>query len=459
MKKIICVLLILAMLASLAACGNTIEPEPIPSIESSSEQSTPPQQEEKEIEPPPYSDVFYPIAGPPSYQPGAYFWLDDGKTLVVPNKGEMQYIGLDNQLIKTVTIPDDKLFEYYWLAFTDNRIFVADMDLSVCSVDGKAIITNGSIWDSDNNLVRGFLGFESRYDDTQEPFTRYFLSDGRELESSAVITNISGNGPPVWINDDLVALSSGSCLFLYRLSTDTVTLVDDMSEWMEKYGKFSVYYGIRQTVIPSGEGCYYFAHKNEEKSNGAGTVWYADETGSKVLFDGQEFSRLIYENGMLLMIEWTDDFSSTRLFYATDSDLTLRELASWDGSYNVDRASSGYFLIKENNEPYRFYALDTVDATLSDFVPQIENCRQYDILGIRKNNGSLQYIYSAFIDDGVSYYLYDVKTDTNRNLDAKPHLFTDETFHKPMTHFVERYPNDSYDDYFNPIAVRVRELP
>ena len=446
MKKLICILIILTVLTSLAACDNATVTESAHNIES----SAPTQQNDKEIE---SYDAFY--------DGTACFWLDEGNTLVVPNKGEMQYIGLDNQLIKTVTIPDDKLSEYYWPAFTDNRIFIYDMDLSVCNVDGEWIVANGSIWDSDGNLVREFLDLEYRYeDDSPVPLARYFLSDGRELELGEGVTNISGSISPVWINDDLIALNSGNRLFLYRISTDTVTLVDDMSEWMNKYGKMQVYYGIRQTVIPVGESCYYFAHKNEEESNvsGAGTVWYADETGSKVLFDGQEFSRLIYENGMLLMIEWIDDDSSTqttRLFYATDRDLTLRELASWDGFYNVDHASGGYFMIKEDNEPYRFYALNTADATLSDFVPQIENCHQYNILGIRQDNGSLQYMYSAFIDGEEDYYIYDAKTETNQKLDVKPNLFAGESFNDQMTHFTEHYSNY----YFRTNTVRVREFP
>jgi hypothetical protein len=253
---------------------------------------------------PQINDVFYPVAGPPSNQPGAYFWLDGGNTLVVPNRNEMQYINLDNRLIKTVTIPADKMFEYYWLALTDNRIFITSNDAMIFNIDGKLILSNGSIWDSNGNLVREFLGFESIYDESQEPYTRYFLSDGREVGFDAT-AGISG--PPLWINDDLVALNGHSRLFLYRVSTDTITLVDDMSDMIERYNNFSVYYGIH-LIMPTKNGCYYFAYKDEQKANTAGTVWYADETGVKVLFGGREFSRVIYENGMLLMMEWGEDF-------------------------------------------------------------------------------------------------------------------------------------------------------
>lgn len=293
----------------------------------------------------------------------------------------------------------------------------------------------------------------------EESDDRWFLLDGRKISSWAEISHIQ---TIAWIDQDLVVLNGHDRLFFYRISNDTLTLVDDMSDWMAKYGKSQVYYGIAD-MMPTKNGCFYFAHKNEEKSNIVGTVWYADETGIKVLFDGQEFNRVAYENGMLLLIGWdgnrgANQIGTTHLWYANDDDLTLRKKAIWDGIFDVRRMANGYIMISQNEEPYRFYVMDTSDTTLSSYVPRIKNCWQYNFLGIRKDGDSLQYIYSSFIDGVAAYYLYDTQTDTNLALNSKLFLFNDEALHKPMTHFVERYPNESYDDMFYTTGVRIREI-
>lgn len=399
------------------------------------------------------SNEYYPIG-----ENQAYTWLEGGKVLAVPENNTIRYIDLNNQLLKTLTIPAEKVPEDAWMALADNRIFIAG-DLQVVDLDGKPTLVNGSIWGGNGNLVRAFLSLESRYDEAQEPHTRYFLSDGREIAADAGMGSISAYGPPVWINDDFVALNAGSRLFLYRISTDTVTLVDDMSSWMDKYGKFQVYYGVHFLMpAKTGKGCYYFAHKNEEKSNAVGTVWYADETGSRVLFDGQEFSHAVYENGMLLMLDWGEDYATTRLWYATDDDLTLRELVSWDEGYSLQRAANGYIAMVGWQEPYRFYAIDTTNATLLTMPPQIENCRQYEILGVRGNGGTVQFFYTTFIDGETDGYLYDTATGINRKLESRLCLFGDEALHDPMTHFVDRTPNASYEDLRSATDLRVREI-
>jgi len=259
------------------------------------------------------------------------------------------------------------------------------------------------------------------------------------------------------LSDDLIALGGQSRLLFYRLSTDTLTLVDDVSGWMQDFGIANIMPAVNST------GCYYFANKTEEKLNAGGTIWYADELGIRELFGGQEFSHVLYGNGMLIMIKQIDNpataqTETTRLWYATDDDLTLREIDSWDGMYTIERTTNGYVALIGRTEPYRFYIIDTADATVSSYVPQIENCTQYEILGVHKNGSSLEYIYTTFIEGETGYYLYDTETDTNRELDTKPFLFRDEAFHEPTTHFVERYPNKSYDDMFNTTDVRIHEI-
>ncbi len=447
----LCVLLIL-LLAACVRQSHSSSVMPATSVEAFSQA----------VPTPPANDAIYTISG---YQ--NYTWLENGEVLAVPHGNLIQYIDLNNQLIKTVEIAKDSLVGGYTFLLSDNRIFVMNgrngqdgpNNFIICKRNGAWVLANGTVWDSDGNLMREFLHF--RVENSEGGEERLYLSDGREVASWQDTTLIE---TAAWISDDLVALNGHSRLFFYRISTDTLTLVDDMSEWMAQFGKSQAYYGV-DAVFPAadGKGCYYFAYKNAQKSNTAGSIWYADETGTRALFDGQEFSRMVCENGTLAMIEWVHvadagDTQTTRLFYAREDDLALREIAAWEGDYNIERAANGYIMLKQGREPYRFYAMDTSDATLSSFVPQIENCYQYAFLGVRRQDSGLQYIYGTFINGARDYYLYDDASGQNRQLEGEPFLFNDEALHQPATHFVERHPNESYDDMFHTIGVRVKRL-
>ena len=465
LKRTAFIALCLCLIISAGGCNQ--QDMPSESDVSAPSSSQPPELSSAEPLPPEKNDTFYPIGANTAYK-----WLAGGKLLAVPDGGTIQYIDLDNQLVNTVVIPPDKLIGNYQFAISDNRIFVIGGyddsgpykagNLSMCFTDGEWVLANGSIWDDKGNLLREFLQFREADPDTGAEHCGS-LSDGRIVQSWEDVSIPEGRA--YWLSDDLIVLNGHSRLFFYRLSTDTLTLVDDMSEWMQKYGKVQAYYGIAN-VMPArnGSGCYYFAHKNEEKSNAVGTVLYADETGARELFGGQEFSKAVYENGMLVILDWIDNPSDTQqvettcLWYATDDDLTLRELVQLDGPYSMGQVANGYVVLSEWNEPYRFYFIDTLDAAPSIFVPQIENCTQYTIMGIRRNSEFPQYIYNTFIDGETGFYLYDTQTDTNRELNTKPYIFTEEAFHEPVTHFVERYPNESYEAMFNATGVRVREI-
>lgn len=475
-KKIIALCICVCLTLSVTACSqrnNTKEPEvsqsqsvdesPSMSSEQEVDSELPASSEEARV---PKNDTFYPIGSNTSYK-----WLNGGNLLAVPNNGTIQYIDLDNQLVNTVVIPPDKLIGGYRLEISDNRIMVMGVYdyngqknagyMCVCFTDGEWVLANGSIWDNNGNLLREFLRLQET---SQDAGLEHWgtLPDGRIVQKREDVCIPEDR--VYWLSDDLIALGGQSRLFFYNLSTDVLTLVDDMSGWVQDVGKMQSHLGI-VSIMPAanGIGCYYFAHKNEKKWNEGRTVWYADESGIRELFGGQEFSRVIYGNGMLIMIKEIDNPATaqteiTRLWYATDDDLTLREIDSWDGMYTIERATKGYIALIGWIEPYRFYIIDTADATVSSYVPQIENCTQYEILGVRNNDGSIQYIYTTFIEGETGYYLYDTETDTNWELDTKPFLFRDEVFHEPTTHFVERYPNKSYEDMFNTTDVRIREI-
>ncbi len=408
-------------------------------------------------------DDFYPIS-----DRGGYWWLDEGKLLAVPDDCEVQYINLENRLVRKTQIADGKLTGDYQFELSDRRILIKggydDGGLystgyfAVCYTGGEWVLANGSIWDEQGGLLRLFLCMKQNENQAQKGFAK--LSDGRTVEKWEDLGLIH---TAHWINEDLLALNAHSRLFLYRISTDTLTLVDDMNEWMQKQGKLQVYFGI-ETIMPAkhGKGCYYFAHKNEMSSNIVGSVWYADETGGNLLFEGEEFNRVLYENGMLMMLRWEDspetiaEIEATHIWCATDDDLTPRKLARLEDSVVPRRASGGFILLSDSLSD-EVYIIDTEEASLSAHQAPVGNCTQYQPLGVRREGGGLQYLYTALINQKKGYYRYDAKTGENRRMEATPHLFQDEEFHLPMTHFVERT-SKGLKNGDRSVGVRVRRL-
>jgi len=467
MTKRIITIVLLFIIIGLSACGNSVAPpnssESDTSIPAPVESS--PQKQVSQI-----SDVFYPISG--GWHKTWWTWLEEGTLLAVQDYGNIRYIDLNNQLVSELTIPEHILTGDYRISIADNRIFVSGggaarrrsdipdrrpESLAVCKVGDEWILVNGSIWDSDGNLIREFLQYDSILNAFGSEIGRE-LSDGREVEISISMYRDSAE-PPVWVNDDLVAINFYSRLFFYRISTDTLTLAVDISEWMNNLssGIMHVYYGIAY-IMPTENGVFYFAHKDEEKASTVGTVWYADETGSQVLFDGQQFSYVLNYDGMLLMGETHTTMNNTKLWYATDDDWTLRELVFWDWRHMPRRPNNGYFTFIRSYIPYTFHAIDALDASIiSSHNPQIES-NQYSILGIRKIGDFLQYIYAAWIDGDYYFYIYDEGTGITRELNELPFTFLNNGLNQSLTHFVELYPSGWRITIDDATGIRVREI-
>lgn len=258
----------------------------------------------------------------------------------------------------------------YWLEATSTRILVMGGNgigfFSPCITDGQWVLVNGSIWDDQGNLLREFLSMQENPD----PQTGWAtLSDGRVVERREDANWVSSAH---WISDDLLAINCLSRLFLYRISTDNLTLVEDMYDWMQQFGREQVYYGVRD-IMPTDDqkGCYYFAHKNARKSNTVGSIWYADETGTKALFNEQEFSRVFYQDGMLVMLHWErqtlGEVTATHIWYSRDGE-TLHKLAELEGSFTPDsNITQGY--IKLSNLENKVYIINSEDISRSGFQP------------------------------------------------------------------------------------------
>ena len=404
--------------------------------------------------PPLPSDTLYPYGS-------AYTWLSDGTILAVPDNGIIRYIDLNNQLVKTITIPVDPLIGEYRYTITDNRIFVAGVYedkaslgfLSGCrTTDGDWVLANGSILDGSGKLIREFL----HYTETEAPnrIISRTLSDGRTVNDWED-TNLLD---PVWINEDLVALNGHNRLFLYRVSTDKLTLVDDISEWMQSYDKTQAYYGI-QEVVPASGGCVYFACKNDEKSNTVRSAWFADETGYRALFEEQEFSAIYTDNGVFAMLDWvshpeTGNTLSTHIWYATSERLQLTDAGSFDGSVSFETIDEDRIVFSlESGEPHHYVMLDTKDASVTWLPSQIPYRTHAHIVRTRIVNGFLQYIYTALVDGEYRNCVYDTSTNTFNTLSGSPFSSRERVFNMQNTHYIEFVP-DTRDAH----SLRIRPI-
>lgn len=392
-------------------------------------------------------------------------WLGDEETLAVPNGNTIRYLDMNNHVKKTVELPKESIIGDCRYFFASNRIFAMGGydaenypgNLTALLLDGTWELTNGAIFDGDGKLLHAF----PRYTETQMPdeATRRTLSDGRTLPAEGVKqSTLESVG---WVTDDLVVLNGNNRLFFYRLSTDTLTLADDMSEWMEKYGKSSVYYGVEQ-VFPYGEGAFYFVHKNEEKSNNVGTVWYADESGAKELFVGQEFQNCIGNETMLVMVAYegeTEETRQARVFYARTDDLALQELGmdvSWMNPSSRLNGSLASLEASSIGQPQsaEFYLLDAENGALDRFVPP-QAQQQCSLLGAWREADGFEYIYSVF-DSAAgtnAYYRYHSASGQTEQLTCAPEISGDQSYSAHLNYYVEYSPT-----LYESVELRIRPL-
>lgn len=402
------------------------------------------------------SDDYYPHTAPA-------VWLDDGKTLAVPDGNVIRYLGMDNRVQKTVELPEEQLIGECRYSFGDNRIFAMGgfdpehygSQFSLRLIDERWELTNGAIFDSDGKLLRTF----THYTESQMPdgSTSHTLSDGRVLPPEGA--QQSSPDWIGWVTDDLVVLDVRSRLFFYRLSTDTLTLADDMSAWVEKYGKFSVYYGVER-VFPFGEGAFYFAHRNDVNPSTDGTVWYADESGAKVLFDGQEFQSCMGNEEILVMVAYegeTEEERKAYVSYARTDDLILHMLDMEVSWVNPNSHLYGSLAALETSSVPQagadgFYVLDVKDGTLEQYAPPQKN-QQCELMGVGRDDNGFQYIYSVFESGIYAYYRHYSATGQTEQLQFAPHIAGDQSYSANLECYIEYSP-----DFYESTELRIRPL-
>ena len=91
-------------------------------------------------------------------------------------------------------------------------------------------------------------------------------------------------------------------------------------------GKSWAYLGYANGYAQGGKFIY-MAYKDRQMQNRCGSLWLADETGSRPLFDGQLFSHFTMQNGVLTAVQYQDK-ANTRMtiHYASLDDLALHDI-------------------------------------------------------------------------------------------------------------------------------------
>jgi len=186
-----------------------------------------------------------------------------------------------------------------------------------------------------------------------------------------------------------------------------------------------------------------------------GSVWDGEGNLIRELsqLDGREVE--LYHSGMLLMTDECHSTNYTRLWYATSDDWTLRELVYWERRHSSQGARNGYFAFI-SSWTHEFRVIDTATASIVSSYTSEAETTQFRLLGIREVEGSLQYIYAAWMDGQDHFFIYDEGTGATWGIDSK--IYGRNDINAPLTHFVERYPSGRNVLEQDVSGIRVREI-
>ena len=352
MKKIFAILIFAALLLSVfAGCSNEPQEPEVPENEQISEEFSEPEEVPTEIpeEPSEPEKTFFPASAAythygESYIDGKKTWNEDG-TLTFQHENTLNTISVENELLKTVILPKEYLPEDggYDLFWNDKYILAVDRQqesswehygVACFDKDGTAHLANVALFDIEGNLIKEYnKGATGRYDENGE--YEMVLPDSRTYKYPDH-TYLADGQRTYWISEDEVVFECHLWIIYYNFSKDEGRVLDNMSEFGDKYGKFCVYYGADSNQCGVLDGSfYYLAHKNDEKGNGFGTVWKANGNGAEELFGGTDFWHFFVGKEILIAVEGIDEsyYENGSIVYAIDPEtLELKEIFRGDAA-------------------------------------------------------------------------------------------------------------------------------
>lgn len=334
-------------------------------------------------------EIFYPSAGAYmeygfEYIRGKAEWNGDN-TLTFQHKNTITTISAENKILETVELPEEYLPEDggYRLTWNENLVLAIDMQIEgswrrfgvvYFTDDGGVHLANVSLFGRNGKLIRQYPSCKVYGYDENGDYEVYLPVP----ESTEIIGNYYiGDGDRVyWIGEDKAIFECHSRVVLYDFSKDEGKVLDDMSEFVEKHGKFGVYYGVQGSqcgVI--GDSFYYLSYRDEENANSIGTIWRANENGAEELFGGMEFYHLFIGREILIAAgEVSGNFSKNgSIIYAIEPENPeLKEI--FRGKVSLPFGDDGKIRFRNyyNDDPQILYSYDYKTGELTEDIGNTE---------------------------------------------------------------------------------------
>ena len=372
------------------------------------------------------SDAFYPAEA--SYLDyddspvrGWSAWNPDG-TFTFQNKNTLTTLSQDNQVLDTVTLPEDALpdssytlsrSDAYLLALANRSSSDASYAALYFTDSGRVCLANLTLFDRQGNLVRQYPRSEVyTYDEYDQIVYPLPCPEGETVTDTYELSTSTFH----WLDGHTAILDCHAWIVLYDFETDSGRILDDMSGIVESHGRFGVYYGSQQGGVL--DGTYYYLTRRQEDVTSGYTLWAADASGARELFNGQEFWHLFQgQNGLVLTstVDPSGPESDSQVWYLGTDSTQLREF--WTGNLFLPftEADQITFIRWGRSEGSTIlYSYDPASDTLSS--RDLSEDVQVDDLFTLVRDSSLRYYYSQFKDGERTNWVYDTATDTTTPL-------------------------------------------
>lgn len=369
----------------------------------------------------------------------SYQWLNNGTMVAVENNGNIIYLNLDNEVVKTCEI-DKKYLQYYYNIKWNSDYMVVLNQTYFIKIDGQWKLCNFSVHNHDGSLIKEFSTLKYNEDDTSVTI------DGTKFDTA--------KNPPSyverleWIDSNNVALYNNEYIFLVDITTGKIDMVADFSDIVEQHGHFGVYYGIQNIVVNSNEDIMYLANDIEEKSKPLGTFYYLKKSENyKNAIKGDTFENLYPYKGIAILqtyvSEKTGDTKETQLFYSIDG--KVMPLATFDGYANpcgdINISNGKRILVEADNSG--FWVYDIVDGKMAYSFNYDANTSIYDteLVTVYGEPDDLTFVFSNR-SKKLSYTYHQGDSESTK-LKNYIHMWNNAGFFVSHTHFIEL--NDDHD--------------
>ncbi len=350
---------------------------------------------------------------------GAFKWNGDG-SFTFQNKNVLHTVSDENELIKSVTLPADAFFptedgECSKLSFSGERILVmgseAQTGCAYFTDDGKMYLANMKLFDKNGNLIKEYPESDVyKYDETGNYIITLPAPEGKTVKNyyGPYTNSVS------WISESVAVFNCHLWMGVYDFAADEGYMFHDMTEFQEKHGKFSVYYGADNYQFGMHDGKYYYAaHLNEETSNGAGSLWVFDGKEHKNLLDGVQYNRFSFHENFMLLTNWKDvdgNTAETEVYFMRYDEKEPTLIKTFDGHIDFALGSGnivgickpGYF---HENSTTVLYSYNV--ETGEEFEIELGHGTQIELLSAFEVDGKPRFIYTLWEDQVHIYYSHD----------------------------------------------------